>query len=107
MPAKPPVVTETAIVPTPPADAAARGSDNEPDKPVSGEKQAAPAAQVQLTVTSLPPGAEVLSRQRWRSHRPDTVPPEFRAQRWRELELIVKLVGYRDRARRDVDVEGQ
>jgi serine/threonine-protein kinase len=95
LPAKPPVVTEAAIAPMPPADATAGGSDNEPDKRVPDDKQAAPAAQVQLTVTSLPPGAEVYRASD--GVRIGRTPFHRGFERSDgELELIVKLVGYRD-----------
>jgi serine/threonine-protein kinase len=94
-PANPPVVTEAVIAPMPPADATAGGSDNEPDKRVPDEKQATPAAQVQLTVTSLPPGAEVYRASD--GVRIGRTPFHRGFERSDgELELIVKLVGYRD-----------
>jgi len=95
LPAQPPVVPEAALTPPAPADATAGGSDNGPDKRVSDEKRAAPAAQVQLTVTSLPPGADVYRASdgvrigRTPFHR------DFERSDG-ELELIVKLAGYRD-----------
>jgi tRNA A-37 threonylcarbamoyl transferase component Bud32 len=95
MPVKPPVVTGAAIAPIPPADATASGSDDEPDKRVPDENQAAPAAQVQLMVTSLPPGAEVYRA--IDGVRIGRTPFHRGFERSDgELELIVKLVGYRD-----------
>jgi len=95
MPAGPPVVTEAAIAPNPPPDATAGGSDHEPDKRVPDEKQAAPAAQVQLTVTSLPPGAEVYRASD--GVRIGRTPFHRGFERSDgELELIVKLAGFRN-----------
>jgi hypothetical protein len=98
MPVGPPLVTEAAPSVPPasaPADAAAGPSDNEPDKRVAEEDQAPPATQVQMTVTSLPPGAEVYRASD--GVRIGRTPFHRGFERTDgELELIVKLAGYRD-----------
>jgi len=95
VPARPPVVTEPAIAPMPPDGATAGGSASGSDKRVPDEPQPAPAAQVQLTVTSLPPGAEVYRASD--GVRIGRTPFHRGFERSDgELELIVKLGGYRD-----------
>ena len=91
----PPVVIEVAAAPRPPVDAPVGRADHEPDKRVPDEKPAAPPAQVQLTVTSLPPGAEVYrASDGVRIGRTPFLRGFERSDG--ELELLVKLVGYRD-----------